>query len=135
MPNKKLVLTFPKRLVHEPVMYHLVKDFDLQINIIRASISPDEAGHLVIEFDGTSEQLARGQAYLEEIGVQVEPLGREVRWREERCVHCTACVTVCPTQALTVERPSMKVSFRADKCIGCELCIPVCSFDAMEIDF
>jgi Fe-S-cluster-containing dehydrogenase component len=50
-------------------------------------------------------------------------------------VHCTACISVCPTAALQVNRADMTVSFDSEKCIGCELCIPVCIYKAMEIQF
>ncbi|MGZ3494021.1 MAG: 4Fe-4S binding protein, partial [Thermodesulfobacteriota bacterium] len=49
--------------------------------------------------------------------------------------HCTACISVCPTKALDVQRLNMEVSFKRDKCIACELCIPVCPYQAMEILF
>lgn len=135
MPSQKLVLTFPPRLVREPITSRLVKDHGLEVNILRASISPDEAGHMVVQIDGTGEQLESGKRYLEKTGITWEPLSRDVTWLEDRCVHCTACVTICPSGALYVERPSMKVAFESEKCIGCELCIPACMYKAMEIHF
>jgi len=133
MPTEKLVLTFPPRLVREPLTSRLTKDYDLMVNIMRASISPDEAGHMVVEVEGSAEQLEAGRKYMEQIGVSFEPLSKDVRWIEERCTHCTACISVCPTDALMVDRETMKVSFDAEKCIGCELCIPVCVYKAMEV--
>jgi ferredoxin len=135
MASEKLVLTFPPSIVRQPVVYHLVKDYDLRVNIIRASISPDEAGHMVVEIEGTRPQLEEGRKYIETQGVQWQPLSKDVRWREDRCIHCTACISACPTGALKVDRPAMTVSFDDEKCIGCELCIPVCAYKAMEITF
>jgi len=135
MLSEKLVLKFPPRIVREPVVYHLVKDYDLKVNILRASINPDEAGQLVMEVEGTRKQLDSGHKYLDKVGVFVQPLSKDVRWREARCVHCTACVSACPTSALKVNRKTMEVSFDSEKCIGCELCIPVCFYKAMEIQF
>jgi Fe-S-cluster-containing dehydrogenase component len=135
MLSEKLVLRFPPKIVRAPVTYHLVKDHDLMVNILRANISPDEAGHMVVELTGTKEQLRGGHKYLKESGVEVQPLEKDVRWLEERCVHCTACISVCPTAALDVDRETMKVAFESEKCIGCELCIPVCGYKAMEIEF
>jgi len=133
MPAEKLVLTFPPRLVREPLTSRLTKDYDLMVNIMRASISPDEAGHMVVEVEGSAEQLQAGRKYMEKIGVSFEPLSKDVRWIEESCTHCTACVSACPTDALVVDRETMKVSFIAENCIGCELCIPVCVYNAMEV--
>jgi Fe-S-cluster-containing hydrogenase component 2 len=135
MPATKLVLTFPPRVIRDPVMYRLVKDFDLVINIVSASISADEAGHMVVELTGDTPNLNAGLGYLDAIGVAHQPLSREVLWREERCVHCTACVTACPTEALAVDRREMRVTFDGEKCIGCELCMTICSYNAIEILF
>ena len=133
--TEKLVLTFPPRLVQEPITYHLVKDHGLMVNIMRASISPDEAGHMVVELVGTKRQLEQGRQYMEKAGVSWQPLSKDVRWREDLCTHCTACVSVCPSQALSLNRETMEVSFDSDECIGCELCIPVCMYRAVEIQF
>jgi L-aspartate semialdehyde sulfurtransferase ferredoxin len=135
MASEKLAFTFPPRQVREPVAYHLVKDCDLQVNILRANISPDEAGHMVVEVVGTPEQLKAGHAYLKKAGVAWQPLSKDVHWSKERCTHCTACISVCPTAALKLDRKTMKVSFDTEKCIACELCIPVRSYRAMEILF
>ena len=133
MPTTKLVLTVPPDMVKEPITYVLVKNHDLKVNILRASISPDEAGHMVVELEGDRDAIESGRRYLDSVNVRAESLDQDVRWSEELCTHCTACVSVCPAGALIVARDTMKVSFESDKCIGCELCIPVCAYRAMEI--
>lgn len=133
MVTQKLVFTFPARIVREPITYHLVKDHDLLVNIMSASISPDEQGHMVVALTGEPGHIARGKSYLDRVGVAWEPLVQDVRWIEEQCVHCTACVSACPSAALSVERSTMRVSFDEEKCIGCGLCVPVCSYNAMEV--
>ncbi|MDO8785807.1 MAG: 4Fe-4S binding protein, partial [Syntrophales bacterium] len=70
-----------------------------------------------------------------EVGVEVQPLAQDVKRHEERCTHCTACISICPTKALDIDRTRMEVSFKQDKCIACELCIPVCPYQAIEILF
>jgi NAD-dependent dihydropyrimidine dehydrogenase PreA subunit len=133
MPKTKLVLSFPSSLVNEPTISRLVRKHDVIVNILRASISPDEVGHMVVELEGPRESLEQSERYLIDCGVGVESLAQDVRWSDDRCTHCTACVSVCPTEALSVDRESMTVSFNEEQCIGCELCIPVCSYRAMEI--
>ena len=135
MQKKRIVLNYPPRLVDQPVISKLVKDFDLEVNISRARITPREEGRLVLELTGKRSGLEAGFKYLSEIGVKVEPLAQDVKWHEDRCIHCTACVSTCPTNALDVDRKSMEVSFKRDKCIACELCIPACPYQAMEIMF
>lgn len=36
MAKRRLVLTFPPRLVEEPITYRLIKDYDLVVNILKA---------------------------------------------------------------------------------------------------
>ena len=131
---ERLVLTFPSRLVREPITYKLIKEHGLMVNILRAVVKPDEQGHMVVELSGTRGSLDSGRKYLRAIGVHVEPMARGVHWSEERCTHCTACISACPAGALDLDRRTMRVRFVAEKCIGCGLCIPVCSYRAMEVE-
>ena len=50
--SKRIVLHFPRRLVDRPIVYKLIKDYDLELNILKASVTPDEEGLLVIELSG-----------------------------------------------------------------------------------
>ena len=135
MTTKRLVLNFPSHLIDQPITYQLVKKYDLMVNILRARITPREQGRLVVEIAGDGDNLETGLQYIAGLGVDVQPLAREIQWHEHRCIECTACTAVCPTGALAAERPEMKVRFAADKCIACELCVPVCPYQAMEIVF
>jgi NAD-dependent dihydropyrimidine dehydrogenase PreA subunit len=135
MQKRRVVLSYPPHLVDQPVIYRLVKDFDLMVNIMRARITPKEQGRLVLEITGKRSALVAGIDYLKEIGVEIQPLAQDVKWHEDRCTHCTACISTCPTNALDINRNQMAVSFKRDKCIACELCIPVCPYQAMEILF
>jgi len=135
MQKKRVVLSFPPQLIDQAVTYKLIKDFDLMINIMRARITPKEQGRLVLEITGKKPALDAGINYLKEVGVEIQPLAQDVKWHEDRCVHCTACVSICPPKALELDRTKMEVSFKKDKCIACELCLPVCPYQAMEILF
>jgi L-aspartate semialdehyde sulfurtransferase ferredoxin len=133
MAVKRLVLSFPPHLVEQPITYQLVKKYDLMVNILRARITPNEEGRLVMELSGKKKNLEDGLRFLSDLGVRVEPLAQDVRWHEDRCIECTACTSICPTGALFVKRPEMRVSFNHEKCIACELCLPACPYKAMEI--
>ena len=135
MKKKRVVLTFPPNMIDQPITYHLVKEHDLMINILRANITPKEQGRLVIEMIGKKSALDTGMAYLSGLGVEVQSLAQDIKWHENKCIHCTACIPICPTGALNLDREKMLVSFIKDKCIACELCIPVCPYKAIEIQF
>jgi Fe-S-cluster-containing dehydrogenase component len=135
MQKKKVVLTFPYKLINQPITYHLIKDYDLKVNILRARINPREEGRLMIEISGEEESLEKGMNYLEELGVELESLAQDIRWLDEKCTHCTVCIPICPTEAISLDRNQMIVSFDKDKCIGCGLCVPACPYKAVEILF
>jgi L-aspartate semialdehyde sulfurtransferase ferredoxin len=133
MATKRLVLNFPAHMIDQPVTYQLIKKYDLMVNILRARVTPKEEGRLTVEISGKKRNLDAGLRFISELGVSFQPLAQEVRWHEDRCIACTACISVCPTGALTAARPAMLVSFAQDKCIACELCIPACPYRAVEI--
>lgn len=133
MISKRIVLKFPPKLVDKPIVYRLVKDFDLVFNILRARVTPKEEGELVIELKGLKEKYAEGIKYLKDLGVKIKPLSQDVTRDEERCTHCGACITICPTAALYMDKKTMQVIFDAEKCIACELCVKGCPARAMKV--
>ena len=133
MEKRKIVLTFPQELVDKPVTYHLIKDYDLVINILRANVTPKEQGVLVLELQGAAKNIDQGIAYLKKTGLAIQSLIEDIKWDETKCIHCTECVTVCPTGAFEVDRANMKIVFNRDKCIACGLCVSLCPYHAMEI--
>jgi len=130
--SRKIVVRFPSNMVDQPIIYKLVKDFDLVFNILRASVTKEE-GLLVLELKGEREAFDAGLGYLSDTGVLVEPLVQDVTRREDRCTHCGACVTICPVGAFRVDAPSREIAFLETECIACELCIRACPVRAMEV--
>lgn len=135
MVSKRIVLTFPHKLVDKPIVYKLVKDYDLVFNILQAKITPKEEGLMVVELTGKKENYANGIKYLTTLGVKIQPLSQDVTRDDSRCTHCGACVTICPTNALYVDKKTMKVIFDSEKCIACELCVKACPPRAMVVKF
>ena len=135
MISKRIVLRFPHRLVYQPIVCKLVKDYDLDFNILKAYVTPKEEGLLVLELSGEDKNYEQGIQYLRKVGVKVQPLSQDIIRNEERCTHCGVCVPICPTGALVVESLTKKVNFYDNKCIACELCVMACPVRAMEVHF
>lgn len=131
--RKRVVLQFPTRMVEQPIIYHLIKDYDLVLNVLKASVTPKEEGLMVLELSGARKDYERGIKYLQDTGVKIQSLGQDIRRNEERCTHCGACVTVCPTGALFVDHKTKMVNFDATRCTACELCVLACPPRAMEV--
>jgi ferredoxin len=136
MAASKIVLTFPKNKIDKPIVYKLIREFDLVFNILKASITPDQEGHMVLELSGEKTEIDKGIKYLKEQGVSVQPLSKEIKVDWDKCTQCGACVSICPTDALYIkDRRTMEVAFDPEKCIACELCIRPCPPRAIEVHF
>ena len=135
MISKRIVLHFPHRLVDQPIVYKLVKDYNLKFNILKAYVTPQEEGLMVLELSGEKAEFNRGIEYLVSCGVKIQPLSQDVIRNEAKCTDCGVCVPICPTGALAVDPITRKVHFYDNKCIACELCVKVCPTRAMEIHF
>ncbi len=64
---------YPARLITRPVIHELGKEFDLVTNVRQASVT-EEIGVVSIELEGGREEIKKAIAWLEEIGVKVEPV-------------------------------------------------------------
>ena len=133
--SKRIVLHFPKRLVDRPIVSRLVRDFDLEFNILKALVTPEEEGLLVLELSGEQEEYDKGIRYLTETGVKIQSLSQDVLRNEERCTHCGACITICPSGAFELDSVTRQVDFYDEKCVACGLCIKACPPRAMEVHF
>jgi L-aspartate semialdehyde sulfurtransferase ferredoxin len=131
MTTKRMMLSFPKSETEKPIVYHLVKDYDLVINIFRAKVTPEEYGYLVLDVSGTDQNIKRGMDFVRTLNVEVDEAGVGVTWDADKCTHCGNCLTHCPTKALRIrDRATRVVEFFPGDCVECLACITVCPFGA-----
>lgn len=135
MPSKRIVLHFPSQIVDQPIISRLVREYNLDFNILKASITPRKEGLLVMELSGPQEDYDRGIQYLTHMGIRIQPLSQDIVRNEAHCTHCGMCVGLCPTGALWVDLKTRWVYFSDDKCVACEWCVKACPIRAMEVRF
>jgi ferredoxin len=127
--TKKLMLFFPKCECEKPIIYHLVKDHNLIVNVFRAKVTPEEEGYLVLDVTGTEKEIQQGMAFVKTFNVDINYTGKGVTRDEDGCTHCGHCITHCPTGALHIaDRATREVVYNEEKCIECLACIRVCPF-------
>jgi ABC-type methionine transport system ATPase subunit len=71
--TQRLWLTYPARLITRPVIWELAKKFDISFNVRQASVT-EEVGLVSLELQGERDEVKRAIAWLEELGVRVEPV-------------------------------------------------------------
>lgn len=134
--TKKLMLFFPECECEKPIVYHLVKDYDLVVNVFRAKVTPDEEGYLVLDVTGTQADIDRGIAFVKTFNVTINEAGKGLTWNSDKCTHCGHCLSQCPTDALHIaDAATREVAFDEVKCIECLACIRVCPFGACSSAF
>ncbi len=75
--KRKITLTFPPKLIKEPVIYNIGHQFKLVTNIRSANVS-ENVGWVTLEIDGEETEYSKALIYLNEMGVTVEPIERNV---------------------------------------------------------
>jgi ABC-type methionine transport system ATPase subunit len=69
--KKRVKLTFPQQLIKEPVIFTMAKQFNVIPNIRRARVT-ETVGEMILELEGTEEDLDKGIKWLKGEGVEVE---------------------------------------------------------------
>ena len=77
MAKQRVRFTFSGDLVREPIIYRLGRDFDVITNIRRADVRAD-VGWVVLELEGTEDDIQRGLAWVADTGVRVDPIAGDV---------------------------------------------------------
>ena len=66
----RLRLVYPPSLISEPILYQLIKRFQIEVNIREAHITLEE-GWLEVEMNGDPNELKRAISFLEEKGIEI----------------------------------------------------------------
>ncbi len=120
-------LKFDSKAVKKPVISMVTLKTSALVNIIRAEVGP-RRGELIVEVD--DEVADKVENAFRDLGVEVCRLKKKVE-RSEECVHCGACVSICPVEAIVVEEDG-RIEF-LDKCVLCGNCVNVCPVRALSL--
>lgn len=71
MAKVELELIARKEAAGQPWLWRLSRDYEIQVNVIKAAIDPDHAWALV-ELEGPVEEIQRATAWLMTTGLHVE---------------------------------------------------------------
>ena len=72
MTKRHFIFTFNQEQIREPIIYNLGQQFNVITNIRRADLSEDE-GWVVLELEGTEDNIEQGIAWVTSKGVRIDP--------------------------------------------------------------
>jgi L-aspartate semialdehyde sulfurtransferase ferredoxin len=73
----RLFVSFPEELVDRPLIYEIIKEFDVVPNIRRANVE-EHSGWVILEAQGDQHQLDGAVAYFEGLGCTVNRMEGDV---------------------------------------------------------
>lgn len=124
----KLMLHVAPGIVRHPLIASVILETQTLLNIERAKVDA-VSGEIVLDVDADKCRLVK-EAF-ERRGVDVVLLEIPVIRDEEQCVHCGACVSICPTGTFKFE--DWRVLVDSGKCIQCGACVAGCPHRALKL--
>ena len=126
----KLLLERSSSRLHEtPYTAEVILETGAKINIDRANVDAVRADLII---DVPDDKVERVAELFRQKGVVVKKLLKLIAWDEERCVHCGACISVCPTGVFKFDS-SWNISMEEEKCVRCEVCVKACPLGALAL--
>ncbi len=124
-----VLLKYDSKSVREPIIAKTAIETGALLNIIKASVGARQ-GEIIIEVEDAKvdEVMEKFRAF----GVEAVKIEGGIERDEERCVHCGACISICPVDVFSVAE-DMKVVVEAEKCIRCGVCVAVCPLSALSL--
>lgn len=133
MKTIKISMYFPPNKITEPIMYRLVKDYNLMVNILHADIGLNKVGKLVTDISGNDWDIESGLKFIQDQGIEYKLFTKSIIWKDEECVHCGACTAVCPSGALSMDKNDWSLKYDREKCLVCELCVKACPIKVINV--
>lgn len=73
MAKRQIMLTFPEKLIGEPIIYNMGHQFNLITNIRHSNIW-EGGGWVSLELEGEEEEIEKSIAWATSKGVKVDPV-------------------------------------------------------------
>lgn len=129
--TKKILLSFPQSATGKPMAMELIKTYNLDFNILKASIDDNVKGTLLLEIMGEETDINAGIVFLRQNQIGVMEIQSVVEVNKEDCVDCGACTAACMVNALEMDE-NWELIHHQDKCLECMHCVKACPTRAIH---
>ena len=125
----RILLRFSEALVGQPITSQIILEYKVSINIITAHVN-SKGGEVLAEIP--DESLDKTVKAFRAKGVEVS-IPKLVEVDSEECFSCGTCVSLCPVEAISIDKDG-SVVFDREKCVGstCSACVDACPTRAIK---
>ena len=125
----RILLRFSENIVEKPITSQIILELKVPINIITAHVD-SKGGEVLAEVP--DEALVQVVKAFREQGATVS-IPKLIEIDSEKCISCGACLTLCPVEAITMDKDATVV-FNQEKCLGstCSACVDACPSRAIK---
>jgi ABC-type methionine transport system ATPase subunit len=74
--ERKAYLTYPPHLTDQPLIYELIKKFDVMVNILEANVTPQE-GWLLVAVRGEEQVVKECLEWMSAQGIEVKEWAKD----------------------------------------------------------
>lgn len=126
----RVLLRFDTSNVDQPVTSQVILELKTPVNILSARMN-QQGGEILAEI--SSDRADKVIKAFRDRGVIVDT-STLIEKDDDRCIHCGACVSLCPMDALHFEE-NHTVALDPDLCNGssCGLCVDACIRAAIRL--
>jgi ferredoxin len=125
----KLMVSFSRKKVHEPIIARVVKDTGVLINVERARIEPGEGEVLIDVPNGSADEVSQK---MRDLGATVRVLEDAIHHNEAECVDCGACISICPQDVFSFD-DDWNLVLDQKRCVLCGRCLQACPHGALSL--
>ena len=127
----KLKLIYDRSNVTKPVLSEAILKLGILVNVLEARVTA-ASGEMIIDAPAKDKELAAFISLLHDEGLIVKELTETLEIDRELCTACGACVSPCPTEAITL-KSNWDIEFNDSKCVRCNMCVNICPVKAIKL--
>lgn len=125
----KIKIDISSDIVTKPIVAESILETGILLNISQAHFDRSY-GEVVADVDEDKfDQISKS---LSSKGAKVTKLNIPIKWDENECVECGACISVCPTKVFSLD-DAFSLLVDESKCIRCGTCVDMCPHNALSL--
>jgi ferredoxin len=125
----KLLLRFNSDIIRRPIIAETVLESGVKLEIEKARVE-ESMGEIIVNVP--DEGCRTVVDLLKKKKVDVTRLDVPITKDDDKCVHCGACVSVCPVDAISYEY-DWRVKLDEKLCVQCGTCVKTCPVIAIKL--